>query len=326
MIEFATAAALLAVIGLAAFIVASRSPIASWKIGLPVMLLGAIAASWAAASAFHDTDSGGVLLAQLLVALLPVAFVTRSMRWPARFFFVSAVIVTVTFAAVLLALTFTGRVQPLGVGLSILLLVLEFGALGLSLVFAFELADALGHDSQVPTPPQQSEPYIPRVCLQVPAYNEPPELLRQTLEAIAKLDYPDYTVQVIVNNTTDPALWMPVEEDCRLLGPRFQFIHLPSWPGFKAGALNEGTRRLDSDVEIVGIVDADYFVHPEFLRECVPHLANPKVAFVQTPQHYRDWDDSPTCAASSTHTAISSRSRWWPGLASTRSSSAARWA
>ena len=293
MIELATAAALFAVIGLAAFIAAGRSPIARWRIGLPVMVLGAGGASWAAAGALNDTNSSGVLFAQLLVPLLLMNFALRSMRWPARFFFVSAVIVTVAFAMVLLLVTFVARAQPLGVGLSILLLILEFGALTLSLVFALEIADALGHDSPVPVPPHTSEPYIPRVCLQVPAYNEPPELLRQTLEALARLDYPDFIVQVIVNNTTDPALWVPVEEDCRRLGPRFRFIHLPSWRGFKAGALNEATRRLDADVEVVGIVDADYVVRPDFLRECVPHLADPKVAFVQTPQHYRDWDDSP---------------------------------
>src|SRR2546425_3109352 len=293
MIELATAAALFAVIGLAAFIAASRMPIARWRIGLPLMLLGASTASWTAASALDNTSSSGIVFAILVVALLPLNFALRSMRWPARFFFVGAVIVTVAFALALLMVTFTTQAQPLGLGLSIVLLIFEFGALALSLVFAFEIADALGHDSEEPNPPNTSEQFIPRVCLQVPAYDEPPELLRQTLEALAKLDYPDYVVQVIINNTTDPGLWMPVEEDCRRLGPQFRFIHLPSWPGFKAGALNEATRRLDAEVEIVGIVDADYVVRPDFLRECVPHLADPRVAFVQTPQHYRDWNDSP---------------------------------
>ncbi len=42
----------------------------------------------------------------------------------------------------------------------------------------------------------------------------------------------------------------------------------------------------------MGIVDADYLVHPEFLSACVPYLADPHVAFVQTPQLYREWEDS----------------------------------
>jgi len=293
MIELATASALLGIMGLAGLIAAGRTRFARWRIGLPLMLIGAWAASWAAASALHDAASSGVLFAVLLVGVVLLNFALRSLRWPARFFFAGATITTVAFVFVLLAVTFTTRTQSLGLGLSALLLVFELGALSLSLVFAFEMADALGTDSRLPAPPHSSELYAPRVCLQVPAYNEPPELLRQTLEALARLDYPDYTVQVIVNNTTDPALWMPVEADCKRLGPRFQFIHLPSWPGFKAGALNEASRRLGSDVEIVGIVDADYVVRPDFLRECVPHLADPNVAFVQTPQNYRDWEDSP---------------------------------
>ena len=215
------------------------------------------------------------------------------MRWPARLFFGSMVVVVIAFVSALVMVTFGTHAQPLGFGLSILLLILEIATLGLSLVFAFEIADVLGRDSLAPQPPTSYEQYAPRVCLQVPAYNEPPGLLRQTLEALAGIDYPHFIVQVIVNNTTDPALWRPVEDDCRRLGPRFSFIHLPSWPGFKAGALNEATRRLDADVEIVGIVDADYIVSPDFPKSCVPYLADPDIAFVQTSQHYRDWQDSP---------------------------------
>ena len=294
MIELAGAATLYALIGLAAFIAVGRSRIARWPVGLVAMPAGAWAASWTAASALHDPSSAGVLFATLLVVIVPLDFMLRRMFWPARFFFAATAIATIAFAITLLLVTFTTPAPAFALGLSIVLLVLELAALALSLVFAFEIADVLGRDTW--QPPQlhiSAGRYAPRVCLQVPAYNEPPELLRQTLEALARLEYQDYVVQVVVNNTTDPALWMPVEQDCRRLGPRFQFIHLPTWPGFKAGALNEATRRLDPGVEIVGIVDADYVVRPDFLRECVPHLADPAVAFVQTPQHYRDWEDSP---------------------------------
>jgi cellulose synthase/poly-beta-1,6-N-acetylglucosamine synthase-like glycosyltransferase len=292
MVELATAAALFALFGLAAFIAASRSRAARLRIGLPLILLAAIAASSIATRGARPDVSMDVLV-ELLLIVVPLNFALRFMRWPARFFFTSAVSASAAFAIVLVTVTFTANVPPLGASLSVVLLALELGALALSLVFAFEIAEALGHDSVRAFSSPYAEAYIPRVCLQVPAYNEPPDLLRQTLEALAALDYPDYIVQVIVNNTTDPALWMPVQQDCQRLGPRFQFLHLPRWPGFKAGALNEATRRLDSDIQIVGIVDADYVVRPEFLRECVSHLADPKVAFVQTPQHYRDWEDAP---------------------------------
>jgi len=293
LIQLALSAALLLLIGLGAFMVLGRSRVATWPIGLPVLLLATAAAAATVGNALGDSASIGPVFVILILVAVTVDVLLHPIRWPARLFFASLVAAVASFVAVLLAVTFTTHAPPLGLGLSIVLVVLEMGALALTLVFAFEITDALGRDKPpVPTPGAPAA-YQPRVCLQVPAYNEPPELLRQTLEALSRLDYPEYVVQVIVNNTTDPELWQPVEQDCRRLGPRFRFIHLPRWPGFKAGALNEGMRRLDPDIEVVGIVDADYIVEPDFLNACVPFFASPDVAFVQTPQHYRDWEDSP---------------------------------
>ncbi len=284
---------MLALIGLAIFMAGARSRIARWPLGLPAIAVSGWAASWVATTALQKGSSTVPIFVALFLSLLTFDIVMRPMRWPARLFFGSMVVVVIAFVGALMMVTFGTHAQALSFGLSILLLVLEIATLGLSLVFAFEIVDVFGRDSLAPQPPTSYEQYAPRVCLQVPAYNEPPGLIRQTLEALDGIDYPHFMVQVIVNNTTDPTLWRPVEDDCRRLGPRFSFIHLPSWPGYKAGALNEATRQLDADVEIVGIVDADYIVSPDFLKSCVPYLADPDVAFVQTPQHYRDWQDSP---------------------------------
>ena len=127
----------------------------------------------------------------------------------------------------------------------------------------------------------------------MPTYNEPVEVVQPTLESLAQIDYPHLVVQVVDNNTTDPALWKPIEELCARLGPRFLFVHLENWPGFKAGALNEATPRLPEEVEILGIVDADYQVHPQWLRNTIGYFDDPSVAFMQTSQHYREWRDNP---------------------------------
>jgi len=39
---------------------------------------------------------------------------------------------------------------------------------------------------------------------------------------------------LVVNNTPDPAMWMPIEEHCRLLGDRFKFVNEQNLAGFKA--------------------------------------------------------------------------------------------
>ena len=55
----------------------------------------------------------------------------------------------------------------------------------------------------------------PKVSIHIPAYREPPEMLKATLDAVATLTYPNFECIVIINNTPDPAFWQPVEEHCR---------------------------------------------------------------------------------------------------------------
>src|SRR2546426_876867 len=75
----------------------------------------------------------------------------------------------------------------------------------------------------------------PFVSIHVPAHNEPPELLMQTLRSLSRIHWSNYEVLVIDNNTADPLLWRPVEAFCRELGPRFRFFHVENLKGFKAG-------------------------------------------------------------------------------------------
>ncbi|MCC7347339.1 MAG: glycosyltransferase, partial [Variibacter sp.] len=130
--------------------------------------------------------------------------------------------------------------------------------------------------------------YTPKVSIHIPAYREPPEMLKQTLDALAGLDYPNWEAVVVINNTPDPAFWMPVEEHCRALGERFKFINAEKVEGFKAGALRLALTHTDPDAQVIGVIDADYAVHPDWLKDLVPHFANPRVGLVQAPQDHRD--------------------------------------
>jgi exo-beta-1,3-glucanase (GH17 family)/cellulose synthase/poly-beta-1,6-N-acetylglucosamine synthase-like glycosyltransferase len=128
----------------------------------------------------------------------------------------------------------------------------------------------------------------PLVSIHVPACREPPDMLRQTLDSVAKLDWPNFECIVIVNNTPDPAMWEPVEDHCRRLGGRFKFIREDRLQGFKAGALRLALEHTDPDAEIVGVIDADYIVDPDWLKDLVPAFADPTVGLVQAPQDHRD--------------------------------------
>jgi exo-beta-1,3-glucanase (GH17 family)/cellulose synthase/poly-beta-1,6-N-acetylglucosamine synthase-like glycosyltransferase len=133
-----------------------------------------------------------------------------------------------------------------------------------------------------------SAPFAPKVSIHVPAYMEPPEMLKATLDALARLNYPNYECVVVINNTPDPALWRPVEEHCRALGERFKFVREENLVGFKAGALRLALAHTAPDADIIGVLDADYVVQADWLKDLVPLFADPKVGLIQAPQDHRD--------------------------------------
>ena len=133
---------------------------------------------------------------------------------------------------------------------------------------------------------------FPKVSIHVPAYFEPPEMLKQTLDAVSRLDYPNFECVVIINNTPDPEFWQPIQDHCRALGERFKFINAEKVEGFKAGALRIAMDRTAADAEIIGIIDADYVVQPDWLKDLVPVFTDPRVGLVQAPQDHRDGDRS----------------------------------
>ncbi len=131
---------------------------------------------------------------------------------------------------------------------------------------------------------------FPKVSLHLPCYNEPPEMVKLTLDSLAQLDYPNFEVLVLDNNTRDPEVWKPVQQYCAELGERFKFYHLGKWPGAKAGALNFGLTQTDAEAEVVGVIDSDYQVTRDWLKVLVPYFENPKVGWVQAPQDHRGWE------------------------------------
>ena len=132
------------------------------------------------------------------------------------------------------------------------------------------------------------EDQFPMVSVHVPAYNEPPDMMIETLDALAKLDYPCFEVIVMDNNTKDPAVWQPVQAHCEKLGPRFRFFHVDPLAGFKGGALNYALAQTAEEATVIAVIDSDYMVTSDWLHDMAAQFQNPKIAIVQAPQDYRD--------------------------------------
>lgn len=139
---------------------------------------------------------------------------------------------------------------------------------------------------------REAETYTPFVSLHLPCYNEPPEIVIETLNSLSQLDYPHFEVIVLDNNTKDSSLWKPVQEHCTLLGKNFRFYHFDQVKGAKAGALNMSLKLTAPEAEIVSVIDADYVAQKDFLSSLIGFFADPQVGFVQTCQDYRDWKEN----------------------------------
>ena len=166
----------------------------------------------------------------------------------------------------------------------------------LLLAEAHEWAESLWQRHGRRRPPRLRQPQpgdrLPKVSIHVPIYNEPPEMVIASLDALARLDYPDFEVLVIDNNTREPAMWQPVETHCRRLGGRFRFFHVAPLAGFKAGALNFALEQTHPDAEVIGVIDSDYQVEPSWLRELALFFTDPDITIVQAPQDYHDGHES----------------------------------
>ena len=243
----------------------------------------------------HVTEHN-LLLGIAGVVCASVIWLPATRQWSARahLCWASSVFLFVVYLTYALDWTFSSDLGPASTVGGVLLWVFEVLAAIMSCAYLWEICDALGTEqwrrritAQTPLPAADED--LPWISLHVPAHNEPPEMVKDTLRSLLRLDYPRYEVVVIDDNTDDERLWRPVEEWCAR--HNVKFAHLEDWPGYKSGALNYALRRMTDDrAELIGVVDSDYQLEPGFLRRCAPPFADPWIGFVQSPQDYRGWE------------------------------------
>src|SRR5450631_673803 len=241
----------------------------------------------------HWKLAGIALLVSVLLSL-PLLAMSAATLWQSILLAAAANVVGAWFAAVFAYWNghyfVPGAAFALGLGVLLLipLVIIALARIDELAMIAFgrkplRLIDA---------PPLAPEAIAPKVSIHIPAYNEPPDMLKATLDAVARLDYPNFECVVVINNTPDPALWLPIEEHCRTLGERFKFVNADNLQGFKAGALRLAMVHTAADAEVIGVIDADYVVQPDWLSDLVPLFRDPNVGLVQAPQDHRDGNRS----------------------------------
>ncbi len=253
---------------------------------------------------------GKALLATALglLTVIPLLIVVSPMRLAGRLSLALSVQAVISFAVLLVGVPLEHYLRPVDiVPLALLVPALAMIA-AILLVQVFEFSELFWPGSlrrQATLRPLAVDAPAPFVSIHLACCNEPPEMVKATIDSLLALDWPAFEVLVVDNNTGDPALWRPLEAHVRACraagekvarttpaGPRLRFFHLPSWPGFKAGALNFALRQTDPRAEWVAVVDADYLLDPGWLRVLAGHFADPTAGVVQSPQAHRDWQQT----------------------------------
>jgi cellulose synthase/poly-beta-1,6-N-acetylglucosamine synthase-like glycosyltransferase len=286
-----------AVAHLCAVVVLSVELVRGWKPGLlAVLALPAASGAGAAVLTGHEpVTASAVALGALLVGAVAVQR-APALRASGAVVWASLLISTAAGTVVGLERLSGFTVDPLSLALLWTVAVVGVIRTPSSLMQLYENWEAglRGHwrRSLAPCAGWQPPPDAPLVTVQVPIYAEPPGVVIATLDALARLEYPNFEVLVIDNNTRDEDLWRPVERHCAELGKRFRFLHVEGITGAKAGALNWSRPQLDARTGLVALVDADYQVDPLWLSHTVGFFDDPKIGFVQCPHAYRDFEHS----------------------------------
>ncbi|MFL6239874.1 MAG: glycosyltransferase [Actinomycetes bacterium] len=237
-----------------------------------------------------------VVVSAIVLGAADLLWLPFTRRWDTRGHVVwfTTTTFSTAYLVYVLVVTFQSGLGPLGLVGGLLLWLIEAIAFVLSFAYLWEIVDVLARRDwrrRLPQGMTEQPSRFPFVSLHVPAHNEPPDMVLETLRSLMALDYPAYEIVMLDDNTDDPALWRPVQEFCEQ--HNLSFHHLQDWPGYKSGALNFALRVCDPRTEAIGIVDADYIVDSDWLTRTAPLFAeDPSVAFVQSPQNYREWEGS----------------------------------
>ena len=129
--------------------------------------------------------------------------------------------------------------------------------------------------------PKSTFEELPRVTVQIPAFNEM-YVIERVIDAICAFDYPSDKLDIqVLDDSTDETqrIARGTVERWRNVGIDIEYIHRNDRTGFKAGALENGLKTAKG--EFVAIFDVDFVPEPDFLQKSIHYFTDPKVGMVQ---------------------------------------------
>ena len=126
-------------------------------------------------------------------------------------------------------------------------------------------------------PVEKNYSYQPFVSIMIPAHNEE-EVISETVENIASIDYPKYEIIVIDDRSTDNTYQVLEQLSKKYQNLKYFSRTKEAFPG-KSAVLNDALKIAKG--EAILVFDADARVKKDFLRELLPALEPEAVGAVQ---------------------------------------------
>jgi len=164
------------------------------------------------------------------------------------------------------------------------ILVLYFFILSILAVYGWHryylVYEYMKHRDRVPGP-QPLPAALPKVCIQLPIYNEM-YVADRLIDTCVEMDYPRELLEIqVLDDSTDETRGIAELAVMRhaARGVNITYLHRTDRSGFKAGALENGLRH--TDAPFVAIFDADFIPSADFLKRTLGHFNDEKVGLVQ---------------------------------------------
>lgn len=122
-----------------------------------------------------------------------------------------------------------------------------------------------------------------RVAILIPVFNEPKEIVARTLSACRSIIWGGSTKIYLLDDSNNEHDRQNMQSLSRKFG--CTLVRRNSNIGFKAGNINNAVSTAINE-EFFVILDSDQAPEPEFLTETMDYFSDPKIGFVQVPQHF----------------------------------------
>lgn len=134
-----------------------------------------------------------------------------------------------------------------------------------------------------------ADSYLPPIDIFITVAGEPVSIVEATARAARDMDYPNFRVYILNDGlVAKKDNYREIEELALRLGVGCITRTVPG--GAKAGNINHALRQTISP--FFAVLDTDHVPHRDFLRKMVGYFIDPKMAFVQAPQFYKNFSEN----------------------------------